>query len=68
MKTLLELPGPIPLRFFIKSLLKVNGNALATCWANDLPASQPTNQSTSQPGAGLDWADWAGLARLANMC
>jgi hypothetical protein len=35
------------------------------------PASQPTNQSTSQPGAGLaglGWAGWAGLARLANMC
>ena len=65
------LPGPIPLRFFIKSLLKVNGNALGTCRANDLPASQPTNQSTSQPPAGLaglGWAGWGGLARLANMC
>ena len=46
---LLELPGPIPSRFFIKSLLKVNGNALGACWANDLPASQPTNQFTNQP-------------------
>ena len=70
MKILLEFPGPIPLRFFIKSLLKVNGNALGTCWANDLPASQPTNQSTSQPPAGLaglgwaGWAVWAGWAEL----
>ena len=69
------LHGPIPLRFFIKSLLKVNGNALGACWANDLPANQPINQPTNQPTsqppaglAGLGWAGWAVLARLANMC
>ena len=34
METLLELPGPIPLRLFIESSLHVNGNAIGACWAN----------------------------------
>ena len=51
METLLELPGPVPLRFFIESLLQVNGNALGACWANglninDIANSIPNRQLT----------------------
>ena len=43
METLLELPGPIPLRFFIESLLQVNGNALGACWANGFNINDVAN-------------------------
>ena len=36
-KMLLELPGPIPLHFFIKSVLKSMVNALGACWSISLP-------------------------------
>ena len=62
MKPLLKVNGNTPgpprtnsLTFFIKSLLKVNGNALGACWADDLPASQPTNQRTLRPGWLAAW-------------
>ena len=43
METLLELPGPIPLRFFIESLLQANGNALGACWANGFNINDVAN-------------------------
>ena len=43
METLLELPGPIPLRFFLESSLQVNGNALGACWANGLNINDIAN-------------------------